>query len=230
MPDAAWHALHLASKALVRWKIRLAVEGEEHLPRSGPILLAARHFHHLYDGCILLATINRPAHILVGLDWLQQPLGRIVMHAACRAAGWPIVYRPDSPYPVRPRAPRQEMLRATRETIGLLRAGRVVIVFPEAYPTIDPGRTLKTSLDEFLPFRAGFARFALLAARTGLRVPVVPVGLTYEPASIPSASWSVNLRFGKPIWVDQSYHAPVAQLVECVQQRVQELSERERSR
>ena len=220
MASAAWQALHLASTLIVRRQIALRVSGLDCLPETGPVIVAARHYHHLYDGCILLATIDRPAHILVGVDWLQHPLGRRIMWAACRAAKWPMIHRPDSPYPGAAADARRLLILAARDTLRLLRAGHVVIIFPEAYPNIDPGLTPKTLPNDFLPFRSGFARFAHMAARTGLRVPIVPAGLTYEQRS---PQWNVELRFGDPLTVDPSAHT-VDELVQLVEDQVRALS------
>ncbi|MEX2314824.1 MAG: carotenoid biosynthesis protein, partial [Thermomicrobiales bacterium] len=73
----------------------LRVEGAQSLPETGPVLIAARHFHHLNDGCAIIATAGRPVHILVALDWVKGGAGRTLMERACRMAGWPVVLRDD---------------------------------------------------------------------------------------------------------------------------------------
>ncbi|GIW03981.1 MAG: hypothetical protein KatS3mg059_0601 [Thermomicrobiales bacterium] len=220
MANVSWRALHLASRLIVQRRITLEVSGRDLVPATGPVIVAARHFHHLYDGCILLATINRPAHILAAIDWMQHPIGRAILRSACRAAQWPVIHRPDSPYPGRSADARHLLLQATRQTLRLLEHGHVVMVFPEAYPTIDPGLTLKTRPDEFLAFRPGFARFALLASRIGLRVPIVPAGLAYERAQ---GGWHVVLRFGEPVIIGPGDQA-VAEVVRLVEDQVKTLS------
>jgi len=82
MPDMAWRSLRAASRAMVRRNLDLRVEGAEHVPQNGPVIIAARHFHHLHDGCVMLATIPRPAHILVGLDWISSAPGKLAMERA----------------------------------------------------------------------------------------------------------------------------------------------------
>ncbi|MDQ3411791.1 MAG: hypothetical protein M3509_06690, partial [Chloroflexota bacterium] len=57
------------SQALVSRRLDLTVEGLEQVPRSGPAIIAARHYHHVYDGAVLLATIPRPVRIVVAADW-----------------------------------------------------------------------------------------------------------------------------------------------------------------
>ncbi|HEY8446586.1 MAG TPA: lysophospholipid acyltransferase family protein [Thermomicrobiales bacterium] len=224
MDEISWRALHLASKVIVRQRLDLQITGKEFLPASGPVIVAARHYHHLYDGCILLATIERPAHILVGLDWVKNRLGRRALTAACRAAAWPMIYRPDSPYRSDRHEPRM-MLQGTRDALRLLQANRILIVFPEAYPNIDPGVTMKTAPDDFLPFRPGFARFARLAAQRGLTVPIVPAGFFYHREQ---DGWHVALRFGPPMTVSASGSSP-ADLARIVQEQVEALSTPETS-
>ena len=177
-------------------RIDLRVEGLEHLPATGPAILAARHFHHFYDGSALIAVVPRPLRILVTLDWLENPIGLRLMRRACQMASWPVVVRSDSQ--VRQggaRAARRQLLAATRKCVDLLRAGQV-LVFPEGYPNIDPGFTPKADDGAFLPFESGFLRFAALAEQDGItRVPIVPVGLEYQRRD----RWRVTVRFGHPV-------------------------------
>jgi putative membrane protein len=81
------------SWAIARRNVKIAVEGLEYVPCSGPVLIVARHFHHLYDGCVLLRAIPRRLHILVALDWVQKRWMRGVMERACTLTGWPILLR-----------------------------------------------------------------------------------------------------------------------------------------
>ena len=81
-----------------------------------------------------------------------------------------------------------------RLSLRLLREGRLLLVFPEGYPAIDPEGSRKADPEGFLPFDAGFL---VLAERAGLEVPIVPVGLWYAPR--PGGGWTVWLRFGRPM-------------------------------
>jgi putative membrane protein len=203
MADMAWRSLRAASQAVVNLRLDLRVEGSELLPPAGPVLIAARHFHHLYDGCALLATVPRPLHVLVALDWVHNRAGRRLMERACRAAAWPVVLRRDGPTAVGPSAAATALRRASRETLALLEDGRVVVVFPEGYPNVDPGFTPKPDESAFLPFQPGFVHLATLAAERGLRVPIVPAGFAYERGS----RWRVVLRFGEPCCVERRNQA-----------------------
>jgi len=208
MDVISWRVLRRAGSMALSRQATIRVEGIEHVPERGPVLIAARHFHHLLDGCALVHAVDRPLHIVVGLDWVEGRLSRRVMESLCRAARWPIVLRPD--HPLRPAATspeatefrgreRRTALRASaRETASLLGEGRGVIVFPEGYPNIDPSFTPKSG-NEFLPFQPGFVRYARIAERAGAGpVPIIPAGFSYTRAP-ESGWWEIILRFGSAI-------------------------------
>ena len=218
MSDMPWRSLRAASKAVVRRQLDLRVEGFDHVPRSGPVIVAARHFHHLFDGCAMLATIPRPVHILVGLDWVRSAPAKMAMERACRAAGWPVVLRRDGAAPVDNLDAARALRRAMTDTIALLNDGRVVLVFPEGYPNIDPGFTPKPDDSAFLPFQPGAVRLATLAAAKGIRVPIVPAGFAYERGE----RWRVTLRFGEPLAVERRDQEPTA--LAALEARVRTLS------
>ncbi len=182
----------------LRREVELRVEGLEHVPKAGPAILAARHVHHKFDGCAIVASVPRPVHLLVALDWVRPGPERRAMDFACGVMRWPTVLRTDGPAAVDPAEARRRLRRATRQAVSLLGEGRLLLVFPEGYPNVDPHPTPKSGLDAFLPFQPGFLRLAALARReTGTPMPIVPVGLHY--AALPGERWRVALRFGAPL-------------------------------
>jgi 1-acyl-sn-glycerol-3-phosphate acyltransferase len=212
-------------------RIELRVEGLEHLPATGPAMLAARHFHHFYDGSALIAVVPRPLRILVTLDWLENAIGLRLMRGACQMVHWPIVVRSNSQVlrggttrDLAAAAARRQLLAATRESVGLLRGGQLLLTFPEGYPNIDPGFTPKADADAFLPFESGFLRIVALAEQDGItRVPIVPVGLEYQR----SERWIVTMRFGQP--VTRSPDVDSRTQVAAIEEQVQRLSGLERA-
>ena len=184
-------------------RIDLHVEDLEHLPTTGPAVLAARHFHHFYDGSALIAVVPRPLRILVTLDWVENAVGLRLMRSACQMAKWPIVARSYSQVRLGGAAQtrqaataRRQLLTATRECVGLLRGGQLLLAFPEGYPNIDPSFTPKAGDSAFLPFEPGFLRIVALAEQDGItRVPILPVGLEYQR----NVRWRVIVRFGQPV-------------------------------
>jgi putative membrane protein len=212
---ATWF-LRLGAQALAARRLDLRVEGLEYLPRRGPLLIASRHYHHLYDGCMLLAVVPRPLHLLVALDWVATQRDRKLMEFACHTAQWPVVLRAerlqrgDCAYGVADAG--RYLRRAVRDAVDLLRAGRALAVFPEAYPTVDPHATPKASGDAFLPFQPGFIRLVEMAQRDGCtQVPIVPAGLSYRPGQ----RWEATLRFAAPLYAaERADRVGVARAVE----------------
>jgi uncharacterized membrane protein/1-acyl-sn-glycerol-3-phosphate acyltransferase len=216
---------------LARRKVQLVVEGLEHVPRHGPVLIASRHFHHLYDGCVLLKAISRPLHIVVALDWVQQPWLRHVMEEACSLADWPIVLRTEQ---LQEQAvqhsetaagayaldeARSYLRHATEDSVRLLRQGKVLVVFPEAYPTIDPACAQRNDHDALRPFRPGFARLVELAERDHqTRVAIIPTGVS----AVQKGRWQITLRFGPALSRDA--YDDTAHLVQAVECQVRALS------
>ncbi len=217
-----------ASARIVRQQLISEVSGLEYLPQQGPVLIVARHFHHLYDGCLLLQVVPRRLHILVALDWIKGFLPRRVMEGLCRAVAWPVVLRSErlnrataksgaSAYQAR--EARGYLRRASALTLQLLRQGEALVIFPEAYPTIDPSPSPKQGALSFLPFRSGFARLLELAERDGqTRVAVVPTGLHYAQGE----RWHVTLRFGPPLW--RADFPSTAHFIQAVEEQVHVLS------
>ena len=194
----------LGPAAIARWALRtqtssVQVDGLDNIPASGPVMLVARHFHHLLDGSVLVRYVPRPVHIVVGLDWTADAKQRAWMERACAAADYPVVLRPAT-LGQRDGFARTELLRYTRtalrETSALLRAGRVVLAFPEGYPNVDPAFARKAGDDAFLPFANGYARMIAWAQRDAhTRVSVVPVGFHYTRGK----KWSIVARIGAPL-------------------------------
>ncbi|MFN8594075.1 MAG: 1-acyl-sn-glycerol-3-phosphate acyltransferase [Thermomicrobiales bacterium] len=201
-------------------KVDLVVEGRDNVPTTGPVILAARHVHHLLDGCILTGIIDRPVHILVAVDWVPPGPARQLLDRATTLLQWPTVVRDESGHAENPDEVGRRLRSSTRSVIDLLKCGSVVLIFPEGYPNVDPHPNRKTSLADFLPFRPGFARLAALADRSVPGgVPIVPVGFWYQP--LPGERWHVVVRIGMP---QKGTAAERAMTVRQVEQTVRELS------
>ena len=213
----------LGPRAIAWWSLRtltdgVSVEGLERVPRAGPVLLAARHYHHLLDGAVLVRHLARPVHIVVGLDWSANAKQRRRMERACAWAQYPVILRPATTgaHGGYAASEVQRYLRSgVRDAAALLRDGRVVLVFPEGYPVVDPATSNATprerDADGLLPFAAGFRTIARTAQRNGVRdVAVVPVGLRYEPRG---ARWRITARFGTPLAAAEADVATVTRAV-----------------
>lgn len=98
---------------LVRLIFRLRVLGLEHLPRSGPVLLAGNHTGFL-DGPIVFMVLPRPSAFLVKSELYSGPWAKVLAFAR--------------QIPVRRGVPDRTALRAG---LDVLAAGGVLGVFPE---------------------------------------------------------------------------------------------------
>lgn len=182
-PRAGAAGRRLVARAIVAHALDLHVVGLEYVPPQGPVILAARHYHHLYDACAILASLPREVHVMIAVDWLTGPRLALMRYLA-RLARWPIVWRT--------RARRRPLNRdGFRSSLEVLSQGGVMLVFPEAYPTIDPLASYPRADDALLPFDPAFL---ILAERTAGTVAIIPAGLWYS--SCDSQAW---LRFGAPI-------------------------------
>jgi len=154
------------------------------------------------------------------------------MTLATTMARWPVVRRNDA---LKTRVNREDRTSrgttrtataikryqrsALSDSAGLLAEGRVLVVFPEGYPNIDPHYTPKIGLEAFLPFKAGFATIAAaVEKRLGAKVPMLPSGFRYTKNN----RWIARLNIGEPVYLEDFVSRPL--LVSYMEQRVAELS------
>lgn len=198
----------IGPRAIARWALGTMTDGAsltgtEHVPAAGPVLLAARHYHHLLDGALLVDRLRRPVHIVVGLDWAADARQRRWMERACGWARYPVILRPATTGE-RAGYDRAEVGRYLRrglhDAAELLCEGRVVLVFPEGYPAVDPSAPAAPRARDgagFLPFAPGYRTILSMARRLGAcDVPVVPVGFRYEARG---KKWRIAARVGTPL-------------------------------
>ncbi len=205
--------------------MNLRVEGAGHLP-AGAALIAARHYHHVFDGSALVHGLPRQPHLFVALDWVRSTLQRRLMETVCGLAEWPVTIRTESFGGGAAVAAfeRRETQRYVRRAISygaeLLVRGEWLAVFPEGYPTIDPAGSPKRRDDEYLPFRPGLLAIVARAQRSSARlVPIVPAGLAYALAG---KRTNVTLRLGAPLFFERG--TARAPFLAELQGRVRELS------
>lgn len=208
-------------------RLTTVASGLEHIPTAGPALIIARHYHHLYDGVALFAALPRPFHIMVTLDWVANARTRMLLQTLTRIARWPALLRADALVHAQKRGvtvfSAHDVSRyqrsALRQAVALLVEGRMVVIFPEGYPNIDPIYTPKTAADEFLPFKPGFVA-VVSAAEKRLRqdIPIIPVGLHY----VSGTRWIAHMRVGSGIY-RKRFNA-TAELVSHAETAVKQLS------
>ena len=119
---ATWTVLRLAATVLCR----LRVSGQQHIPKTGGVLIAANHASYL-DIPILGCGVPRRASHMGRLDLFTGPVGWLMRHL-----GW---------IPIR----RERLDRGGfEEAIARIKAGGAVIIYPEGSRTangrLQPGK------------------------------------------------------------------------------------------
>ncbi len=221
-------AMRLIAHGLASNRLKTVIHGVENIPARGPALIAARHYHHLFDGLAFFAALPRRFHIVVTIDWTKNRPAKYFFTILNRLARWPTLLRSEALIPCddkrrnlyTSRDVQRYNRRALKHSVDLLVEGGLLIIFPEGYPNIDPTYTPKTRPDEFLPFKAGFVNIIGAAERRLQRkVPIIPAGLHYHQGT----PWIAHLNFGSPIFRD--HYREKKALIEAVEQTVKTLSE-----
>ena len=229
LSQGVWLVIRVGTLVIARFIFNPGAEGLEHVPRRGPVLIAARHFHFFYDGYILAHTIPRRIHTIIALDWLRSRPLRFLIEFCCALADWPVIlrseqfreHREDIQWAYSPAEARQYLRQVMLASARLLRSGEILLIFPEGYPNIDPHPTPKTDLDAFLPFRPGFLKMAELAERDDqTHVAIVPAGLAYTQAQ--GRRWRAIVRYGPPLYLRD--FASAEEMIRVVEEQVHALS------
>ena len=149
--------------------LRLSVEGDEHVPVTGPVILAANHVSFLDFLLVGLAArrSRRPVRFLARYDVWDRP-------------GVGALMRSMRHVPVDRAAPAAAYLRAR----NLLRQGEAVGIFPEA------------GVSTSYTVRAVMPGAVALAQQTG--APVVPMAI-WGPQRILTAGRRPDLTRGRPV-------------------------------
>ena len=171
-----YRAVKLLLSPVFRLLWRVRVEGAEHVPASGPVILAPNHVSFL-DSFFMPLVVRRRVTFVAKAEyfdswktaWFFRAVGQIPMRREGGSAS-------------------ERALAAARD---VLQDGDVLGIYPEGTRSPD-GRLYKG--------HTGVARLAL-----GCKVPVVPIGLVgtsevQRPGSnLPRPFKRVTVRFGEPI-------------------------------
>ncbi|MFF9278134.1 lysophospholipid acyltransferase family protein [Streptomyces griseosporeus] len=165
---------------LLRLLFRPRIEGLEHVPASGPAIVAGNHLS-FSDHFLMPAVLRRRITFLAKREYFTGPgiKGRLIA-AFFRSAGQ---------IPV-DRSGKEAGQAAIREGLGVLRKGELLGIYPEGTRSHD-GRLYK-----------GKVGVAVMALKAG--VPVVPCAMigTFEaqpPGRVVPRLHPVVIRFGKPL-------------------------------
>ena len=144
---------------------RVRISGQEHLPTSGPVILAPTH-RSRWDALMMpFATghhvTGRHLRFMVSADEVTGLQGWFIR----RMGGFPI--NTDRP-----------AIASLRHGVELLEAGEMVVIFPEGNIYREP---------EVQPLKPGLARIALQAesSQPNLGVKIVPISIQYNQPLVP---------------------------------------------
>jgi 1-acyl-sn-glycerol-3-phosphate acyltransferase len=148
---------------------QIIFQGYENLPESGPVVLAPKHFSR-WDPVVISLLSTEPLRFMTNANQFEGFQGWLIQ----RLGAFPV----DLNHPT---------LSTMRCAIELLQAGKKLVMFPEGGIVRDqPLRPLKT----------GLARLVLQAeAKTseGLKIPIVPIAICYDPGANPCADILINI-------------------------------------
>lgn len=160
---------------------RLDVVGAEHIPATGPLIVAANHHNAMVDAVLLLAVMPRRLVPVAKAPLFAHPL----IGPLLRLAGALPVHRRQEggADPARNAA----LFAASTEA---LRRGLAILIFPEGVS--QPRPTL-------MPLRTGAARMVLAAEAAGSPpVTLLPVGLTFQEPGTFRTGWAL-IAVGAPV-------------------------------
>lgn len=191
--------LYAIGKALSRFICRVfgrwTVIGRHNIPRRGGVLICANHVSYI-DPPALGAAATRQVHFMAKEELFQTPvLGYLIARVGA--------------FPVKQKTADRAALRRAME---LLKAGRVVAVFPEGTRNPDPSR--------LLPAELGVGMIALRA-----KVPVIPAALVNTDKLLPIGAKffrlsRVKVVFGEPVALEDLYDDTGHEAFEEVGRRV----------
>lgn len=157
------------------------VEGREHIPAEGPVILVANHISYL-DPPLLGAAVHRPVHFMAKAELFRN---RIIAK----------ILRRFNAFPVERGTPDRQ---AIRRSLEVLSEGNVLVMFPEG---------TRSRTGELLPGQNGVA---LLALRTRATViPAGIAGTSKEDRRLhpPGGRPIIAVHFGPPVPLDDLYDA-----------------------
>jgi 1-acyl-sn-glycerol-3-phosphate acyltransferase len=175
---------HSVVAPVARAIFRPVVEGRHHIPRTGPVILAANHLS-VIDSFVIPVVAPRPVSFLAKAEYFRQPgvLGWLMRTGLTAIDALPV-----------PRGEHRAAQAALDLALEVLNDGRAFGIHPEGSRSRD-GRLYRG--------RTGAAWLALASG-----APVVPVGLIGTDLMQPVGARfprlvRITVRFGEPLYFDQ---------------------------
>jgi len=163
-------------RLFLRFWCGFRVDGREHEPRHGPLLVVCNHVSDL-DPLVVGAALRRPVNYMAKVELFKHPLLRWWV-TACGA------------FPVRRGEPDRQALRTAR---GILERGGALVMFPEG--TRGTGRQLR-------PAEPGAALLALWTRATILPVAIIGTDEVLGRGAHRLSRRPISVRLGPPLVVN----------------------------
>jgi 1-acyl-sn-glycerol-3-phosphate acyltransferase len=163
-------------RPILMFVYRVRITGREHVPKTGPCVLAANHVS-VMDGFFLGIAVTRQVRFMAKAELHRVPIVKQILEGA---GAFPVERGADAG-------------RAVAAALKLLEQGAVVGVFPEG-----------TSLpDKKRGYKRGAARLALATGAPLVPVALVGTHLTLEPGTHRIRLPRVRIVIGEPLRVER---------------------------
>jgi 1-acyl-sn-glycerol-3-phosphate acyltransferase len=163
-------------RPLFMWAYRVKITGREHVPETGPCVLAANHVS-VMDGFFLGIAVTRQVRFMAKAELHRVPVVKQILEGA---GAFPVERGADAG-------------RAVAAGVKLLEQGAVIGVFPEG-----------TSLpDRKRGYKRGAARLALATGAPLIPVALIGTHLTLEPRTHRIRLPRVRIVIGEPLRVER---------------------------
>ncbi len=181
----AWYrALRAIISLLLRvfYRIEAPQDSAGALAMEGPVMFVGNHPNGMVDPGLVLVLSKRHVTFLAKAPLFSMP---VIGFLVKRLGALPVYRKQDDPTQMAKNAGTLDA------AAGALVDGRCITIFPEGKSHSEP---------QLQELKTGAARIALMAAKKGAKVRIVPLGLTYsEKGRFRSA---VRVAVGTPIEVD----------------------------
>jgi len=170
-------------RLLLRTVFRFRLEGAEHEPLTGPLVIVSNHTSDL-DALVVGAALRRRVHFMAKVELFRSPLVRWV--TACGA------------FPVRRGEADRQAWRTARE---ILERGGALVMFPEG--------TRGASVRDLRPPEPGAALLALRTGATILPVAIAGTDAVLPRGAHRLSRAAIAVRVGVPIHPNGTARGPV---------------------
>ena len=194
-PWLYWALLPIHRLLLSLYFSQIIIQGFEHLPVNGPVMLAPKHYSR-WDPVVLALLSVEPLWYMTNANQFGGVQGWIIR----RLGAFPVdLARPQ--------------VSSFRSAIAVLTAGKKLMLFPEGGIVRD---------QPLRPLKSGFARLVLQAesALGDGSIPIVPIAIGYQPNAVWRAKVIIHILpplCSKDVWQGNEKQTAIS-LTQAVQE------------